>query len=64
MELIWNTLAGGDDELCAVPVTMNSVFQIVMYNPLTGVPVPLGLLYMYVALWARRRFFVGHGLVP
>jgi|GEM_PF-5121085 ACR3 family arsenite efflux pump ArsB len=64
MELIWNTLAGGDDELCAVPVAMNSVFLIVMYSPLTEVPVLLGLLYVYVALWARRSFYVGHGSVP
>ncbi|MCZ7543065.1 MAG: ACR3 family arsenite efflux transporter [Anaerolineae bacterium] len=34
MVLIWNMLAGGDNEDCAVLVALNSVFQIVMYSPL------------------------------
>jgi ACR3 family arsenite transporter len=34
MVLIWNMLAGGDAEHCAVLVALNSVFQIVMYSPL------------------------------
>jgi ACR3 family arsenite transporter len=37
MVLIWNALAGGDSEFCAVLVAMNSVFQIVMYSPLAYV---------------------------
>lgn len=41
MVLIWNELAGGDSELCAVMVAFNSVLQIVLYAPLS-------LLYLQV----------------
>jgi ACR3 family arsenite transporter len=34
MVLIWNLLAGGDGEYCAVLVALNSVFQIIMFSPL------------------------------
>jgi len=34
MVLIWNELAGGDREYCAILVVMNSLLQIVLYAPL------------------------------
>ena len=34
MVLIWNMLAGGNNEDAAVLVALNSVFQIIMYSPL------------------------------
>ena len=33
MVLIWNMMAGGCSESCAVLVALNSIFQIVMYSP-------------------------------
>jgi ACR3 family arsenite transporter len=34
MVLIWNMLAGGDSEYCAVLVAVNSLLQIVLFSPL------------------------------
>lgn len=34
MVLIWNDLAKGDDQLCAVLVAVNSILQIIFYTPL------------------------------
>lgn len=33
MVMIWNTLAGGDDNLCAIIVIFNSILQIILYSP-------------------------------
>jgi ACR3 family arsenite efflux pump ArsB len=45
MVLIWNELARGDPELCAVMVAFNSVLQILLYAPLS-------LFYLQVRLTA------------
>lgn len=34
MVLVWNDIAGGDPDLCAVIVIVNSLFQIVLYAPM------------------------------
>lgn len=34
MVMIWNNLAGGDPDLCAIIVIINSVLQMILYSPL------------------------------
>jgi ACR3 family arsenite transporter len=34
MVLIWNTLAGGDNDYCAILVAINSILQMVLFAPL------------------------------
>lgn len=34
MVLIWNDLAGGDSEWCAIIVSLNSLMQVVLFSPL------------------------------
>jgi len=33
MVMVWNQLAGGDNEYCAIFVVVNSVLQIILYSP-------------------------------
>ena len=62
MVLIWNTLARGSNELAAVLVALNSVFQIVMYSVLgwlflTVVPAWFGAdtAVVQVSMWAIAK---------
>lgn len=34
MVLLWNQLAGGSPDFCAVLVAVNSILQIVLFSPL------------------------------
>ncbi|PWA03574.1 hypothetical protein BB558_000256 [Smittium angustum] len=48
MVLIWNFLAGGQEEFCAVLVAVNSILQIALYGPLA---------YLYVVKMGRGGTF-------
>ncbi|KAG0285586.1 hypothetical protein BGZ96_010187 [Linnemannia gamsii] len=48
MVLIWNKLAGGNEEFCAVMVAVNSLLQIVLYGPLS---------YFYVVIVGKGTTF-------
>ncbi|KAF9111251.1 hypothetical protein BGX27_005198 [Mortierella sp. AM989] len=48
MVLIWNQLAGGNQEFCAVTVAINSILQIVLFGPLA---------YFYVVIVGKGTNF-------
>lgn len=52
MVLIWNQIAGGDNDLCVILVVINSFLQIVLYAPLQ-------ILYCYVI--SNDRLVVSDG---
>lgn len=56
MVLIWNRLAGGDGEYCAILVAVNSVLQMVLYAP-------LALLFVKVIGRSRDQVDVQYDLV-
>jgi ACR3 family arsenite transporter len=35
MVMIWNQLAGGDGDYCAILVIINSILQIILYSPMS-----------------------------
>jgi arsenite transporter len=59
MVMIWNQLAGGDVDLCAMIVIVNSVLQVILYAPLAVLfiniisgPSDLSISYSQVAMVA------------
>lgn len=44
MVLVWNRLAGGDEEFCAIVVAINSMLEIGLYGPLS---------YLFVVIFSR-----------
>lgn len=67
MVLVWNQLAGGSAEYCAVLVAINSVLQILLYAPLTvlflGIGNSNGSDGVSISFWeVARNVFVFLGL--
>lgn len=54
MVLVWNKLAGGDNDLCAVLVAMNSLFQVALYSVLA---------YLFITLISTWIGGVGAGAI-
>lgn len=65
MVLLWNDIAGGSNDLCAIIVLINSLLQLVLYAPfqlffcyvITGSTIPQELSYSLVA--KSLAFFLG-----
>lgn len=56
MVLIWNELAGGDGEYCAVLVAVNSILQIVLFAP-------LALFYIRIVSHSNEKTIVRYPVV-
>ncbi|PVU95541.1 hypothetical protein BB561_001751 [Smittium simulii] len=54
MVLIWNRLAGADEEFCAILVSVNSLLQVVLFGPLS---------YFYVVVLSKGTY-MGINMIP
>jgi ACR3 family arsenite transporter len=55
MVMVWNQLAGGDANYCAILVVINSILQILLYSP-------YALLFINV-VGGDKRFHLSYGTV-
>lgn len=56
MVLIWNDLADGDGDYCAVLVAFNSILQIVLFAP-------FAVFYIHIVSHSKSHLKVGYGKV-
>jgi ACR3 family arsenite transporter len=54
--LVWNRLAGGDDDYCALLVAINSILQMVLFAP-------LAVLFIRVISRSEQRVRIDYGVV-